>query len=70
MAIGNEFDEVIIDGSEEMYQVSRCSSQTHGKIKKGINGGSESKLELSNEGYLRYKYSFKNMVVQDAWRLE
>jgi hypothetical protein len=27
LAIENEFDEVIIDGSEEKCQVSRCNSQ-------------------------------------------
>ncbi len=38
MAIEDEFGEVIMDGSEEIYQVSRCGSQPRGKIKKEING--------------------------------
>jgi hypothetical protein len=45
LAIENEFVEVVIDGCEEIYQVSRCSSQLPGKIKTKIKGAKK-KTEL------------------------
>lgn len=38
MAIENVFDEVIIDGSEEMYQVSRCSHKLMVKSRRELEG--------------------------------